>query len=381
MKIYSNTYDLTKPMDRQIYVAPNSIYAFGVKVVKAGEPVSEYSIAVYEDGVELTPMEAAVDGFTLFQKTSPSVPTTKTYDIVYTKGDVEQHFVLIDNTTNSTVFDIDQAGGIMDLPIATQSVLGGVKIGANLTIEADGTLNADDQKAVIKAGNGIQISQDNTISIDSTVALKQDIPTKVSGLENDEGYIKPDSTGKVTVTEVSTQKLTVGTNLDINGVTKVQYSNLLESNTNQRYDKWLAESQNSNVKTALDNAGKVKTVNNIQPDQNGNIEIQTGGGSAYTLVNGNWTLNQQDGVYEYDIANNTVVTLVLDQNTINYRVNLPAADGNNVRDFVIRFETAIANTTVTFNSSDNAQYESADVDWSQLDLGVNIISFTETKRN
>jgi len=34
-------------------------------------------------------------------------------------------------------------------------VLGGVKIGANLTIEADGTLNADDQKADIKAGNGI----------------------------------------------------------------------------------------------------------------------------------------------------------------------------------------------------------------------------------
>jgi len=71
----------------------------------------------------------------------------------------------------------------------------------------------------------------------------------------------------------------------------------------------------------------------------------------------------------------------LDQNTINYRVNLPAADGDNVRDFVIRFETAIANTTVTFNSADNAEYESADVDWSQLDLGVNIISFTETKRN
>ena len=187
MKIYSNVFDLSRPVSRQIYVAPNSVYAFGIKIVNAGVPESDFQLKVFQNGVEIDPMGSNVDGFKLYRRTSHSAPTSIAYDVVYIKGSKVQHFDLVDNTTNSTVFDIDQEGGALDLPIASDAVLGGVKVGKNLTIEADGTLNGKDTVEYTQ-GNGISIV-DGKISIDNTVALKNEIPTKLSQFENDAGYI------------------------------------------------------------------------------------------------------------------------------------------------------------------------------------------------
>ena len=107
-------------------------------------------------------MESTVDGFKLYQRTSSSSPAVTAYDVVYIKGSKVQHFDLVDNTTNSTVFDIDQQGGALDLPIASASVLGGIKVGNNLTIDADGKL-----------------------SIGDTVALKTEIPTNTALFEGE----------------------------------------------------------------------------------------------------------------------------------------------------------------------------------------------------
>ena len=169
MKIYSNKFELTQPIERQIYVAPNSIYAIGVKVTKNGED-ADGTLSVFVGSSALTPMEAKVDGYTLYQITSTAEPSVVVYDVVYTKDSLVQHFKLIGNTTNSTVFDIDQKGGAMDLPIASQGVLGGVKVGDTLDIAADGVLN-------------VNVNE---------VALKDDIPvvpTKVSDLQNDSGFV------------------------------------------------------------------------------------------------------------------------------------------------------------------------------------------------
>ena len=144
MKIYSNVFDLSQPIARQIYVAPNSVYAFGIKIVNEGVPETYFALKVFQNGTEIQPMDTTVDGFKLYQRTSSSTPTAVAYDVVYIKGSKVQHFDLVDNTTNSTVFDIDQEGGALDLPIASEAVLGGVKVGRNLTIEADGTLNGKD---------------------------------------------------------------------------------------------------------------------------------------------------------------------------------------------------------------------------------------------
>ena len=186
MKIYSNVFDLARPVSRQIYVAPNSVYAFGIKIVNAGVPESDFQLKVFQNGVEIDPMGSNVDGFKLYRRTSPSAPTSIAYDVVYIKGSKVQHFDLVDNTTNSTVFDIDQEGGALDLPIASDAVLGGVKVGKNLTIEADGTLNGKDT-VEYTPGTGISIV-DGNISIDDTVALKNEIPTKTSELSNDSDF-------------------------------------------------------------------------------------------------------------------------------------------------------------------------------------------------
>ena len=162
MKIYSNVVDLAQPVSRQIYVAPNSVYAFGIKIVNAGVPETDFQLKVFQNGVEIDPMESTVDGFKLYRHTSPSSPTSIAYDVVYIKGSKVQHFDLVDNTTNSTVFDIDQEGGALDLPIASASVLGGIKVGNNLTIDADGKL-----------------------SIGDNVALKTEIPTNTSLFEGE----------------------------------------------------------------------------------------------------------------------------------------------------------------------------------------------------
>ena len=186
MKIYSNVFDLARPVQRQIYVAPNSVYAFGIKIVNAGVPETNFQLKVFQNGVEIAPMESTVDGFKLYQRTSPSSPTVTAYDVVYIKGSKVQHFDLVDNTTNSTVFDIDQQGGALDLPIASASVLGGIKVGNNLTIDADGTLNGKDAVEYTQ-GTGISIV-DRKISIDDTVALKNEIPTNTSELSNDSDF-------------------------------------------------------------------------------------------------------------------------------------------------------------------------------------------------
>ena len=186
MKIYSNVFDLARPVQRQIYVAPNSVYAFGIKIVNAGVPETDFQLKVFQNGVEIAPMESTVDGFKLYQRTSSSSPAVTAYDVVYIKGSKVQHFDLVDNTTNSTVFDIDQQGGALDLPIASASVLGGIKVGNNLTIDADGTLNGKDAVEYTQ-GTGISIV-DRKISIDDTVALKNEIPTKTSELSNDSDF-------------------------------------------------------------------------------------------------------------------------------------------------------------------------------------------------
>ena len=71
------------------------------------------------------------------------------------------------------------------LPIASSTTLGGIKVGRNLNIEGDGTLNAESTEydlpvatsstlGGIKIGSGLNISDDGTASVDVDAALDQD---------------------------------------------------------------------------------------------------------------------------------------------------------------------------------------------------------------
>lgn len=215
MKIYSNKFSLTTPVARQFYVSPNSIYAFGIKFEKNGTDVTGNDISVFLGSTALEPMEATVDGYTLYQRTSSSEPTMNRYDVVYSKDGVIQHFELIENITNSTVFDIDQEGGAMELPIASESVLGGVKVGEGLKIEADGKL-------------GVNVN----------------VPTKTSELENDSGFITESDIPEVPVATTTTAgKVIVGSGLSVDANGKIDVTGGSSSETDPVFNNWLSGTQ------------------------------------------------------------------------------------------------------------------------------------------
>lgn len=81
--------------------------------------------------------------------------------------------------------NIDTATRNYHLPIASATTLGGIKVGTNLTIEEDGTLNAESTEynlpvatsstlGGIKIGSGLNISNDGTASVDVDAALDPD---------------------------------------------------------------------------------------------------------------------------------------------------------------------------------------------------------------
>ena len=71
---------------------------------------------------------------------------------------------------------IDSTGGLTELPIASADTLGGVKIGENLSITADGTLTAND-------GNYIKTSQVSTGGLDYGVYLNSTNGNKLDTIQ------------------------------------------------------------------------------------------------------------------------------------------------------------------------------------------------------
>ena len=84
------------------------------------------------------------------------------------------------------------------------------------------------------------------------------------------------------------------------------------------------------------------------------------------------------------IENYTITTIQISDPNVALSVMLPKiTEGNTVRDFVIRFEnTGSSNASVAFVpfGSEDIDYESDSDDWATIEPGVNLVSFTETKR-
>ncbi len=55
---------------------------------------------------------------------------------------------------------VTKRSGISEIPVATEKILGGIKVGTNLSIEADGTLSVD-MASAIEADNTKPVSSAN----------------------------------------------------------------------------------------------------------------------------------------------------------------------------------------------------------------------------
>lgn len=124
-------------------------------------------------------------------------------------------------------------GGGYVLPVASQSTLGGVKVGSGLTINSGGTLSADAQPigiattaqtGVVKIGEGINVDSAGTISVTGSTGGGIEVVTELPSSGTDgqtvlletiipEKHIKVDGTGPsdltttVTATGITTKTL------------------------------------------------------------------------------------------------------------------------------------------------------------------------------
>ena len=127
---------------------------------------------------------------------------------------------------------------------------------------------------------------------------------------------------------------------------------------------------------------KIIAIDNVSDIEN----IGSGSGTAsttnYPLVNA--TLVDENGGLGCTVQNNTITTIVVDSSDKTIYIHLPAeTTDNTARDFVIRLEvTATTAPQVQFvpANSEEIDYEANDDTWATIESGVNIISFTETKR-
>ena len=218
------------------------------------------------------------------------------------------------------------SGVQFELPIAATDTLGGIKIGAGLSITGDGILSATGggvadsvawENVVGRPTNLSQFTNDSGfITSDdlpdlsdyalkseipdlANYALKSEIPTNISSFTNDSGYITssaltdyakkseiPDISGLATKSELSGYALVDHTHVvaDITDFPEIPDVSNLATKTE------LAAKQD-----ALVSGTNIKTINGTSLLGSGNITIEAGGGSEITDVLDNKTYARTQG--------------------------------------------------------------------------------------
>ena len=117
MKIYTQTYDLTKASPQRFWVTPFSDFKIGIKLLSKGE-LANKDFTLKAGAIELTPDEAKIDGFTIFTIKSGN---TGFVDYTIEVAGIAEKLKLTQIVTDSTVFEIDASGGGVPSDVATQS--------------------------------------------------------------------------------------------------------------------------------------------------------------------------------------------------------------------------------------------------------------------
>ena len=103
MKLYTQTYDLTKVSPQRFWVTPFSDFKIGIKLLSKGE-LANKDFTVKAGSVEITPDEDKIDGFTIFTIKSGN---TGFVDYTIEVAGIAEKLKLTQIVTDSTVFDID----------------------------------------------------------------------------------------------------------------------------------------------------------------------------------------------------------------------------------------------------------------------------------
>lgn len=140
--------------------------------------------------------------------------STAQYPEDYSDSYLQNAFVAVNNSDYEFVFLDDRSTHNYSADETTDSVFDYYKVdlqakltaGTNISINGT-TISATDTDTTYSAGTGLSLTG-TTFSVDGTIALKSEIPTNVSSLNNDAGYITSavnDLTNYYTKTETYTQ--------------------------------------------------------------------------------------------------------------------------------------------------------------------------------
>lgn len=132
MKIYLTDYDLSKRADKTIYASQYSSFKAGIKVPGATD------VKLFDGQTEISADASLFHGYKAFPLDAGDAGQ-KEYTIKADGSELKLKVV----STESTAAELNDKDTVFDLPVATADILGGIKVGANLTIGADGTLSAE----------------------------------------------------------------------------------------------------------------------------------------------------------------------------------------------------------------------------------------------
>lgn len=180
---------------------------------------------------------------------------------------MEEEIILMEENDieEITIEEENYSGKPYKLPIASADVLGGIKVGENLTIDEDGTLNASGGiseesdptvPAHVKAITKAQIEKWNngTGDVDLTeYAKKSEVPTRTSQLENDSKFINKIKT-------INGQSIEGEGNIVIEGGSGSETSNVVVSPTEPltSEDVWFQKGVNLFNKETAEKIGYIQ---------------------------------------------------------------------------------------------------------------------------
>lgn len=107
MKVFTQTYDLSKASPHRFWVAPYSDFKIGIKILEKGE-LSGKDFTLKAGSTELTPDEDKIDNYTLFTTKSDS---TGFVEYTIEVEGVAEKLKLTQIVTDSTVFEVGSEGG------------------------------------------------------------------------------------------------------------------------------------------------------------------------------------------------------------------------------------------------------------------------------
>lgn len=195
--------------------------------------------------------------------------------------DITNNTISVDTTTIATKAELptdvsdlnNDAGYISSVPTASSSVLGGIKVGTNLTIDANGVLSANTQSGAVDSVNGdtgtvivkaVQNNADNSSMLKTWVGTKSDYDNILIKDPNTLYYVKMPGASIDIYQELDNKqdKLTAGTGIEITNNTIAIDEDIVQTKANlvTSISAQSTDAQYASAKCVYDIIGNVETL-------------------------------------------------------------------------------------------------------------------------